>query len=100
MRRSVERTLPWVIGIATAVWMTAGGVAHAEAPWVRQAKGLGLPARNCLYCHTTALPKKENFRPEELNERGRWLLRQKRERGTKAVELELLKQYPGGPEQK
>jgi len=100
MRRTVEWTLQWVTGSATVVWIMAAGLAHAEAPWVKQAKDLGLPARNCLYCHTTALPKKESFRPEELDERGRWLLQQKRERGTKAVNLELLKQYPGGPEQK
>ena len=95
-----ESNLWWVIASAAVVGMTAAGLARAEAPWVKQAKDLGFPAQNCLYCHTIALPRKESFRPEELTDRGRWLLQQKRERGAKAVDLQSLKQYPGGPEQK
>jgi hypothetical protein len=33
------------------------------------------------------------------NARGRWLLQQKRQRGAKSVSLDVLKAYPGGPEQ-
>jgi len=98
--RGRSARLALAIGVAALASTASAVPAEAEAPWLKQVKDLGLPARNCQYCHTAALPKKETFGPEELNARGRWLLNQKRERGGKAVNLELLKQYPDGPEQK
>lgn len=92
--------LGWAIGWGCAVSLLAATVASAEAPWVKEAKERGLPAQNCRYCHATALPKKDTFRADELNDRGRWLLTQKERRGGKTVDLRWLKEYPGGSEQK
>lgn len=94
------RKLGWAIGWGCALSLLAGTVASAEPPWVRQAKAAGFPAQNCRYCHTTALPKKDTFRPDELNDRGRWLLTQKERHATKAVDLRWLERYPGGSEQR
>ena len=52
--------------------------AEATPQMVKQAKDAGFPAQNCQYCHTVAVPKKEGFTPEELNERGKWLLCRRR----------------------
>jgi hypothetical protein len=76
------------------------GVANARPPWVKKVKEMGLPAENCLYCHTVKLPKKESFKPEELNERGKWLVSEKNRRNAKEVDLEWLKEYKGGPDGK
>jgi hypothetical protein len=98
--RGRSARLALAIGAAALASTASAAPAEAEAPWLKQVKDLGLPARNCQYCHTAALPKKETFSPEELNARGRWLLEQKGERGGNTVSLDLLKRYPGGLEQK
>jgi len=59
--------------LSMAVTIPAG----ATPQLVKQAKDAGFPAQNCQYCHTVAVPKKEGFKPEELNERGKWLLTEK-----------------------
>jgi len=41
------------------------------------------------------VPKKEGFKPEELNERGKWLLTEKDQQTAKEVKAEWLKNYPG-----
>jgi 2-polyprenyl-6-methoxyphenol hydroxylase-like FAD-dependent oxidoreductase len=58
---------------------------------VSQAKRLGLPAQNCQYCHRTALPKKDAFTVDELNERSRWLVDEKTRRGAREVDVSWLK---------
>jgi hypothetical protein len=62
----------------------------------KQAKPAGFPAQNCQYFHTVAMPKKEGFKPEELNERGKYLLSEKDKQKAKDVKVEWLKNYPGG----
>ena len=69
--------------------------ATATPQMVKQAKDAGLPAKNCQYCHTVAMPKKEGFKPDELNERGKWLLTEKDKQKAKDVKAEWLKNYPG-----
>jgi hypothetical protein len=69
--------------------------AGATPQLVKQAKDAGFPAQNCQYCHTVAVPKKEGFKPEELNERGKWLLTEKDQQKAKEVKAEWLKNYPG-----
>ena len=64
------------------------------------AKKQGLPAQNCQYCHVSQMPKKDTYKPEDLNERGKWLLTSKSEHQAKDVKADWLKQYPGGAEQK
>lgn len=69
--------------------------AMATPQMVKQAKDAGFPAKNCQYCHTVAMPKKEGFKPDELNERGKWLLSEKDKQKAKDVKPEWLKNYPG-----
>lgn len=83
--------------LALAVSMDPAG---ANPPMVKKAKESGYPAQNCLYCHTTKLPKKETFKPEELNERGKWLAAEKEKQKAANVLVDWLKDYPGGKEQK
>ena len=73
---------------------------HASPQLVGKAKGAGLPAQSCQYCHTSKVPKKDTFKVDELNERGKWLMAEKDKRKATAVLAEWLKDYPGGKEQK
>lgn len=82
-----------------AVVMALEGPAIGKPLFLKQAKELGLPAQNCMYCHMVKLPKKEEAR-KQLNDRGKWLLAEKERRGEKDVDPHWLKDYSGGPEQK
>ena len=75
-------------------------LASADPPLVAKAKEAGFPAKNCQYCHVSALPKKDTFKPDDLNERGKFLAAEKDKQQAKAVNVEWLKNYPGGKEQK
>ena len=54
-----------------------------------------MPAKNCQYCHTVAMPKKEGFKLDELNDRGKWLMTEKDKQKAKDVKGDWLKNYPG-----
>jgi hypothetical protein len=69
--------------------------AAATPQMIKQAKDAGFPAQNCQYCHVPAMPKKEGFKPDDLNERGKWLLGEKDKQKAKEVKPEWLKNYPG-----
>jgi len=84
-------------GIALSV---AAGPAAAHPNLVAKAKAAGMPAKNCQYCHVSAVPKKDTYKPEDLNDRGKWLMSEKDKRQAKDVMAEWLKEYPGGKEQK
>ena len=71
------------------------GIAVADPQLMVKAKQAGFPAQNCQYCHSTALPKKETFKPEDLNERGKWLVAEKTKRNAQAVSVDWLKEYKG-----
>jgi len=43
-----------------------------------------------------AMPKKEGFTPDELNDRGKWLLSEQKKQGSKDIKVEWLKSFPGG----
>jgi hypothetical protein len=75
-------------------------VVQANPQMLSEAKKAGMPAKNCQYCHTEAVPKKETFKPESLNDRGKFLLTDMQERKLKAPDVGKLKDFPGGPEQK
>jgi len=70
--------------------------ANATPQLLTQAKSAGMPAQNCQYCHVAAMPKKDGFKPDDLNERGKWLLGEKDKQKAKDVKAEWLKNYPGG----
>jgi len=80
------------ISLLTAV---AAVPAAATPQMVKQAKDAGFPAQNCKYCHVAAMPKKEGFKPDDLNERGKWLLTEKEKQKAKDVKVEWLKNYTG-----
>lgn len=87
-----------LVAITSTAFLSAVAVlpATATAPMIKQAKDAGLPAQNCQYCHVAAMPKKEGFKPDDLNERGKWLLAEKDKQKAKEVKGEWLKNYPGG----
>ncbi|HWN41836.1 MAG TPA: hypothetical protein VNW71_06415 [Thermoanaerobaculia bacterium] len=89
--------------VVTLALLLTGGVlavpAFAEKDLLKIAKEAGYPATSCQYCHTTKLPKKDTFKPEELNERGKWLAAEKTKQKAKIVSVDWLKGYPGSKEQ-
>ena len=74
--------------------------AGATSQMLADAKKAGMPAKNCQYCHTQAMPKKESFKPDELNDRGKFLMTDMQTRNLKKVDLDKLKDFRGGKEQK
>jgi hypothetical protein len=86
-----------LVTLASMALLTAGAAAPAAATpqMIKQAKDAGFPAQNCQYCHVAAMPKKEGFKPDDLNERGKWLLSEKEKQKAKEVKPEWLKNYPG-----
>ena len=85
------------IAILCIVSVTQAG---ATAQLLTQAKQAGMPAQNCQYCHVSTIPKKEGFKPDDLNERGKWLVSEKDKQAAKDIKADWLKSYPGGKEQK
>ena len=91
-------------------WVAAGAVAliasiaptaaSASAALVSKAKAGGYPAQNCQYCHVSKQPKKDTFKPDDLNDRGKWMVAEKDKQKAKQVTVDSLKEYPGGKEQK
>lgn len=99
--RAITQGMCVALGIG-AVTLTLGvGVisVSAESSMLKAAKEAGFPAQNCRYCHSVAMPKKDGFKSEDLNERGTWLAAEAKKKGTKS-DAAWLKDYPGGPEQK
>ena len=82
----------------TLLLSAAAAPVSATPQMLSQAKNAGLPAKNCQYCHTSAVPKKETFKPEDLNERGKWLVSEKDKQKSKDVKGDWLKGYPGSKE--
>jgi hypothetical protein len=74
--------------------------AMATAPMLSQAKKAGLPANNCQYCHTEAMPKKDTFKPEALNDRGKFLMDDMQKRNLKAPDPAALKGFTGASDKK
>ena len=93
-----KRVTVAVVSVASgAVFSLLGALPAGATPqMLSQAKAAGLPAQNCQYCHTVAMPKKEGFKPDELNERGKWLVSEKDKQKAKDTKGEWLKNYPGG----
>jgi hypothetical protein len=87
------RVVASVVGAIIFVTSVAVGAALASPQLVGAAKKAGLPATNCQYCHTEAMPKKETFKPESLNDRGKFLLDDKKARNLKTVDVEKLKNF-------
>jgi len=80
---------------AVAGVLAVAGIASATPQMLSAAKKAGLPANNCQYCHGEALPKKETFKPDTLNDRGKFLLSDMQKRNLKAPDVQKLKDYAG-----
>jgi hypothetical protein len=90
----MKQVAGWGLVSIIAVGLGAAPVA-ADPAMIKQAKDAGLPAQNCQYCHTEKMPKKDSFKPEELNERGKWLHAEKEKRKAPKSNASWLKEYPG-----
>lgn len=73
-------------------WVAFSGVSSAMLETQKEAKAAGVDAKNCLYCHTDKLPKKD---AHGLNDAGNWLVAEKEKKGAKVVDGAWLKDYPG-----
>jgi hypothetical protein len=88
-------------GVAAALLSALAAAPAAATPKLfSDAKKDGMPAQNCQYCHVSKLPKKDGFKPEDLNDRGKWLMTEKDKQKAKEIKADWLKEYPGGKEQK
>jgi hypothetical protein len=98
----VSRTA--LVSVVAAIIFMIGPVVVRPAvggpPLVGAAKAKGYPAKNCQYCHVSAVPKKDAFKPDDLNDRGKWLMAEKDKRKAKDIDVDWLKDDPGGKEQK
>lgn len=52
----------------------------------------GKDIKGCKHCHVKALPKEDDH---EMNDLGKWLIKQKEERGAEEVDVAWLAEYPG-----
>ena len=94
------RKVPTSVATAMVIVFGVTAPALASPALVAKAKEKGYPAQNCQYCHVSKVPKKDSFTPADLNERGKFLVADKDQKKAKAVDLDVLKAYPGGAEQK
>jgi hypothetical protein len=89
-----------MVATITFTGSMVAGLAVASPPMIAKAKQKGYPAQNCQYCHVSNMPKKETFKPDDLNDRGKWLAAEKDKQKAKEIDVDWLKDYPGGKEQK
>jgi hypothetical protein len=88
-----------IASLATAAAFLLGAVcatpAGATSKLQSEAKKQGLAAQNCQYCHVSKTPKKDTYKPEDLNERGKFLMAEKEKQGAKEIKVDWLKAYSG-----
>ncbi len=96
----MNRTTRVAAVAATLLGVLSAAPAAATPQLFSESKKEGMPAQNCQYCHVSKLPKKDSFKPDDLNERGKWLMTEKDKQKAKDVKADWLKGYPGGKEQK
>jgi hypothetical protein len=84
----------------TIIAAMAAAPAGASPQLIAKAAEKGYPARSCQYCHVSAVPRKDTFKPDDLNERGKWLAAEKSKQKAADIDVDWLKSYPGGKEQR
>ncbi len=92
MKSRVSRIGALVSLLIVGGWLGLSATSSADMEIQKQAKAAGVDVKNCQYCHTAALPKKESH---DLNDAGKWLVAEKDKRGAKTVDGAWLKDYPG-----
>lgn len=96
----MNRTSLLAAACAAVLCALSTAPAAATPQLFSESKKEGIPAQNCQYCHVSKLPKKDSFKPDDLNERGKWLMTEKDNQKAKDIKADWLKGYPGGKEQK
>jgi hypothetical protein len=96
----MNRVTTFVAASGALLAALAASPAAAHPNLVAAAKKAGMPAQNCQYCHVSKTPSNSTYKPEDLNDRGKWLMSEKEKKQAKSVMAEWLKDYPGGKEQK
>ena len=89
-----------IVGTALLSLTLPVGAAWATAQMLTDAKKADMPAKNCQFCHSEAMPKKGTFKPDSLNDRGKFLLNDMQTRQLKVPDMKKLNDFPGGKEQK
>jgi mono/diheme cytochrome c family protein len=81
-----------VVGsLALAGWLAGAGTASATLDMQKKAKAMGLKGiENCQACHVDKMPKKG---AAKVNDRGQWLLDQKKKKNAKEIDVAWLKDY-------
>jgi len=101
------------LALAAAGVLAFASLSVATVDMEKEARKLGFPAKNCLYCHASAHAAekmKETARelhisegncllchganiPAALNDRGEWLVAEKNRLGASRVDMKWLKDY-------
>lgn len=77
-------------GFGVAFLFLVVPTARTYPPFLAKAKSMGLPAKDCTYCHVNAAGG------EPYNARGKWLIAEKERRGASSVDTAWLKDYKAG----
>ena len=93
MRTRVNRIGLLAALVVVCSWLGFTGTSSADMEIQKQAKAAGVDAKNCQYCHTVAMPKKENA-ATELNDCGKWLVDQKTAKKAAKVDGAWAKDCP------
>jgi hypothetical protein len=87
--------IAWLVVAPAAVMVCVWAASTFATPQLlTEAAKQGLPAQDCQYCHVSRMPQKASYTPDDLNDRGKWLMATKGKQGAKDVKAEWLKQYP------
>jgi hypothetical protein len=89
MRKNSFR-LMITVGFAFIYLVGLAPTASTYPPFLKKATSLGLPAKDCTFCH------KNPTGGEGFNERGTWLLEEKKKRNADMVDVAWLKEYKEG----
>jgi hypothetical protein len=94
MRTKGTRIAAMVTLLVWCGWIGLSATSTATMDIQKQAKAAGVDAKNCQFCHTAALPKKDAGQ-HDPNDLGKWLIAEKEKKGAKAVDGAWAKDYPG-----
>ena len=89
MERTETRIMKIVSLFVFAILLIVGFASNTPASkeFLKEAKQYG--AKNCQFCHTEAVPKDA----KNLNERGKWLVEQKKKHKAEKVNVAWLADY-------
>lgn len=83
----MKKTISALVAVAV---LGGAGLASASMPIQKAAKTAGVEVKGCIDCHTDKMPKKD---AAALNDKGKWLVDQKKAKAVKDVDGAWLKDY-------